>query len=121
MSGSYKLKFSADKVDTMIIQAISLLDELDKKINIYAMRVKEWYSWHFPELKDIVKDNTLYARVVKLIQSRKFLEDDSCVSALQQVVLDEDVARDIMNAGRASMGQELNQMDLVSVNLFADK
>ena len=92
-----------------------LLTQIDKDLNTFSMRVKEWYSWHFPELKDIVKDNTLYARVVKLIQSRKFLEDDSCVSALQQV------ARDIMNAGRASMGQELNQMDLVSVNLFADK
>lgn len=39
----YKLKFSADKVDTMIVQAIGLLDELDKEINTYAMRVREWY------------------------------------------------------------------------------
>jgi nucleolar protein 58 len=38
--GRYKLKFSADKVDTMIIQAIGLLDEMDKEINTYAMRVK---------------------------------------------------------------------------------
>ena len=37
----YKLKFSSDKVDTMVIQAIGLLDELDKEINTYAMRVKE--------------------------------------------------------------------------------
>jgi nucleolar protein 58 len=44
----YKLKFSADKVDTMVIQAVGLLDELDKEINTYAMRVKEWYGWHFP-------------------------------------------------------------------------
>ena len=40
---------------------------------------------------------------------------------LKKVVGDEDMAKDIMNAGRASMGQELNEMDLVSVNLFADK
>ena len=38
--GRYKLKFSADKVDTMVIQAVGLLDELDKEINTYAMRVK---------------------------------------------------------------------------------
>ena len=51
----YKLKFSADKVDTMVIQAIGLLDELDKEINTYAMRVKEWYGWHFPgEIVSIV-------------------------------------------------------------------
>lgn len=44
----YKLKFSADKVDTMIVQAIGLLDELDKEINTYSMRVREWFGWHFP-------------------------------------------------------------------------
>ncbi len=36
----FKLKFSPDKVDTMVVQAIVLLDDLDKEINIYAMRVK---------------------------------------------------------------------------------
>lgn len=36
----FKVKFSPDKVDTMIVQAIGLLDELDKEINIYSMRVK---------------------------------------------------------------------------------
>lgn len=51
----YKLKFSADKVDTMVIQAIGLLDELDKEINTYAMRVKEWYGWHFPGKFVVVK------------------------------------------------------------------
>lgn len=53
----YKLKFSPDKVDTMIVQAIGLLDDLDKEINTYAMRVKEWYGWHFPEMVKIVGDN----------------------------------------------------------------
>jgi hypothetical protein len=28
----------------MIVQAIALLDDLDKEINIYSMRVKEWYG-----------------------------------------------------------------------------
>ena len=36
----FKLKFSTDKVDIMVIQAIALLDDLDKEINIYSMRVK---------------------------------------------------------------------------------
>ena len=40
----YKLKFSPDKVDTMIVQAIGLLDDLDKELNTYAMRLKEWYA-----------------------------------------------------------------------------
>ena len=49
----YKLKFSHDKIDTMIIQAVCLLDELDKELNNYVMRTREWYDWHFPELGKI--------------------------------------------------------------------
>jgi len=36
----YNLKFSAEKVDIMIIQAISLIDDLDKEINNYVMRLR---------------------------------------------------------------------------------
>ncbi|RZR85306.1 hypothetical protein BHM03_00012266 [Ensete ventricosum] len=57
-------------VDTMIIQAIGLLDDLDKELNTYAMRVREWYGWHFPELSKIVQDNIQYAKVVKLMGNR---------------------------------------------------
>jgi hypothetical protein len=44
------VKFNVNKVDNMVIQAIALLDTLDKDINTFIMRVREWYSWHFPEL-----------------------------------------------------------------------
>lgn len=54
------------QVDTMIVQAIGLLDDLDKELNTYAMRVREWYGWHFPEMTRIVADNVLYARAVRL-------------------------------------------------------
>ncbi|VAH26758.1 unnamed protein product [Triticum turgidum subsp. durum] len=66
----YKLKFSPEKVDTMIIQAIGLLDDLDKELNTYAMRVREWYGWHFPELTKIVADNIHYAKAVKMMGNR---------------------------------------------------
>lgn len=54
----------------MIIQAIGLLDDIDKELNTYAMRVREWYGWHFPELAKIVQDNILYAKTVKLMGDR---------------------------------------------------
>jgi RNA processing factor Prp31 len=43
----------------------ALLDDLDKEANTYAMRVKEWYGWHFPELSKVVNDNILFAKCVK--------------------------------------------------------
>lgn len=69
----YKLKFSPDKIDTMIVQAVCLLDDLDKELNNYIMRCREWYGWHFPELGKIVTDNVAFVKTVKLIGVLMFL------------------------------------------------
>merc|ERR1719308_86137 len=67
----YKLKFSPDKIDTMIVQAVSLLDDLDKELNNYIMRAREWYGWHFPEMGKIVTDNLAYVRTVQAMGMRE--------------------------------------------------
>ena len=61
----HNIQFSPDKVDTMIIHAVALIDDLDKELNSYTMRCKEWYGYHFPEMKDIVTDSSQFAKVVK--------------------------------------------------------
>ena len=35
-----KVKFNVNRADNMIIQSIALLDQLDKDINTFAMRVR---------------------------------------------------------------------------------
>lgn len=65
-----KVKFNVHKSDNMIIQSIALLDQLDKDINTFAMRVREWYSWHFPELIKIVTDNIQYAELSVLSRTK---------------------------------------------------
>lgn len=37
-----KVKFNVNRVDNMIIQSIALLDQLDKDINTFSMRIREW-------------------------------------------------------------------------------
>lgn len=61
----------------MVIQAIGLLDDLDKEINTYSMRIKEWYGWHFPEMQKIVVDNTMYAKTVVELGMIKNAQDVS--------------------------------------------
>ncbi len=105
----YKLSFSSDKVDTMIIQAVSLLEDLDKELNNYAMRLKEWYSWHFPELARIVTDNIVYAQAVQVIGMRtnvKNLKDEDLLS-----VVPEEIAQEIREAAEISMGTEILKDD----------
>lgn len=69
----------------MIIQAVSLLEDLDKELNNYAMRLREWYGWHFPELGKIISDNTAYSKAVILIGMRTNVKSLS-LDELQEVV-----------------------------------
>ena len=102
----YKLKFSAEKVDVMIIQAISLLDDLDKELNNYSMRLKEWYSWHFPELVVIVSDYILYARVVQRLGQKSNLKELQLTD-----LIPEEVDKEIREAVEMSMGTEITEED----------
>ncbi|KAK3406556.1 hypothetical protein EUGRSUZ_K02739 [Eucalyptus grandis] len=115
-----KVKFNVNRVDNMVIQAIFLLDTLDKDINSFSMRVREWYSWHFPELVKIVNDNYLYAKVAKFIEERSKLSDDK-IPGLTDIIGDEDKAKEIVEAAKASMGQELSPIDLINVQQFAQR
>ncbi|KAI9659192.1 MAG: Nucleolar protein 58 [Alyxoria varia] len=110
----HKLKFSTEKVDTMIIQAIALLDDLDKELNIYAMRVKEWYGWHFPEMAKIINDNLAYARVILKMGYRS----DAAESDLAEV-LPEEIETAVKTAAEVSMGSEITEEDLENIRLLA--
>ncbi|KAK4767651.1 hypothetical protein SAY86_015401 [Trapa natans] len=115
-----KVKFNVNRVDNMVIQAIFLLDTLDKDINSFSMRVREWYSWHFPELVKIVNDNYLYAKAAKYIEDRSMLAEDK-IPGLTDIIGDEDKAKEIVEAAKASMGQELSPIDLINVQQFAQR
>merc|ERR1711920_146007 len=112
----YKLKFSADKVDTMIVQAIGLLDELDKEINTYAMRVREWFGWHFPELGKIITDNLQYAKVVKKVGFRSKIKDTDFSD-----ILDEDIEKAMKEVAEVSMGTDITEQDRLEMAGLSDQ
>jgi nucleolar protein 56 len=66
---SAKVKFDGNKSDNMIVQSIVLLDQLDKDIDTFYIRIRERYSYHFPELIKIVPENAFYDEVVKLMKN----------------------------------------------------
>ncbi|CAD6222731.1 unnamed protein product [Miscanthus lutarioriparius] len=115
-----KVKFNVNRVDNMVIQAIFLLDTLDKDINSFSMRVREWYSWHFPELVKIINDNYLYAKIAKFVVNKSDLAEKD-IPALADLIGDEDKAKEIVEAAKASMGQDLSPVDLINVQQFAQR
>jgi len=50
--------------DKIIIQAVDAIDEIDKSLNIFTARLREWYGLHFPEMESAVEK---HERFVKLI------------------------------------------------------
>lgn len=112
----YKLKFSADKVDTMIIQAVSLYQDLDKEINNYMMRLKEWYGYHFPELAKIITDNIVYTKVCRAIGKR-----DNVVDLDLTEMIPEEVQDEVKEAVAISMGTEINDRDEEFMFALADQ
>ena len=113
----FKLKFSPEKVDTMIIQAVGLLDDLDKELNNFAMRLREWYGWHFPELAKIVTDNYSFAKVVKGLGFRTNAKSLDW----SHVLPDEDLTAEVKTAAEISMGVEITEEDLAHITELADR
>ena len=114
--GRHKLKFSADKVDTMIIQAIALLDDLDKELNTYAMRCKEWYGWHFPELAKMITDSAAYARIILTMGVRSNASETDLSE-----ILPEEVEEQVKAAAEVSMGTEITEDDLNNIKALAEQ
>ena len=118
-----KCMFDVNRQDKPVIQTIALIDQLDKNINSFCMRIKEWFGWNFPELNRIVPDNYVYVRIVNLIQTRQnFLENkEEILPKLEEIVIESELSKSITDAAAASMGSELSEMDLVNVKYFCDK
>ncbi|XP_030848513.1 nucleolar protein 56 [Strongylocentrotus purpuratus] len=113
-----KVKFNVNRADNMIIQSICLLDQLDKDINTFSMRIKEWYSYHFPELVKVVPESALYAKVAHYIKNRKDLSEES-LEALEELTMDSAKAQAILDASRSSMGMDISPIDLINIERFA--
>jgi nucleolar protein 58 len=109
--GRYKVKFNPEKLDTMIVQAVSLIDDLDKELNNYAMRLREWYGWHFPEIGKIIPDHTALAKTIRAIGSKS-----NAVTTDLSGILPEDLAIKIKEEAEMSMGTELSDIDVILLN-----
>ena len=116
-----KLKFNVNRVDNMIIQAIALLDQLDKDVNLFSMRIREWYGYHFPELVKLVPDNYEYARVAKFIGAKEKLTADKLTDLAALLGDDTTRAQNVIDAAAGSMGSSLSDIDMLNISAFATR
>ena len=109
-----KLRSLAAKRDLLAIQTIRSIDDIDKTINLFASRMREWYSVHFPELDDLIEDHKMYAIVVYEFGSR----EEISLEKLRKLGFSEGRATKIYEASRKSMGADLSEVDVERIRDF---
>ena len=94
---------------------------MDKDINTFSMRLKEWFAWHFPELTKIVNDNQIYARLVNLFDGKRDNITDEMKEEIQEITLDEEKAQQIIDAMKVSMGMDMSDQDALQIKKWAER
>jgi len=113
------IQFDVNRQDKSIIHSFSMLDQMEKNLNTFVMRLKEWYGWHFPELVKVVPDNETYTRLVQFIGNKDNLSEES-LPTLEEMVQDGEIAQRILDCSRNSVGNDLSEVDEISLKAFSD-
>ncbi len=122
-----KCMFDVNREDKPVIQSIALIDQLDKNINSYCMRIKVWFGWHFPELSKIVTDYAAYIKVLSIIENKERLleeaseEDSELRKKIIEIVVEPEIAQRIFEAAKTSIGSDLSEIDALNLKIFCEK
>jgi len=102
------MRRSLEKRDLVVAQAINMIDDIDRILNLMASRIREWYNVHFPELNRLVGEHERYIKLVKELGHRR----DFTLDRLMGLGISKEKAREIAEAAERSIGAELRQEDL---------
>jgi len=102
---------AAEKRDFLIVQAVQALDDLDKTLNLFAGRIREWYGLHFPELTRLINNHEVYVRLVHSLGKREnFSEKNLGKHGLQAGKINQ-----VVRAAQTSMGADLYDADIEQI------
>lgn len=110
-----KLRRAAAKRDMLAVQAIRAIDDIDKTINLFATRIREWYGVHFPELDELVREHEDYVRIVAELGHR----DNITLENLEKLGFSEAKASKIVEAASSSVGADLSEHDAEAMRTLA--
>jgi nucleolar protein 56 len=111
-----RIRRSSEKKDMLVIQAIEALNDLDKNINLYISRLREWYSLYFPELDQLVSNPETYTRIINKIGSK----DNFTLEELEKIGLPLKRSELIFTSVKKSIGGELALEDLSPILSFSN-
>jgi nucleolar protein 56 len=111
-----RVKGAVEKRDLIIAQAIQTLDDLDRAINLFMSRVREWYGIHFPELDRLVDKPETYARLVQELGAK----ENFTAKKLEEAEIPTSKAEQIAKVAQASMGADIAETDLTQIQALCE-
>ena len=106
---------AAERRDFLVVQAVDALDDLDKTLNLFAGRIREWYGLHFPELTRLISNHEVYARLVHNLGKRKNFSEEN----LGKYGLPKRKISQVVKAARTSMGADLYDTDMEQIQTLS--
>jgi nucleolar protein 56 len=103
-----RVKKAAEKRDLVVAQAIQTVDDLDKTLNLFVERIREWYGLHFPELDRLIDKHETFLRLVANLGQRENFTEES----LTKEGLPKAKVQATAKVAERSMGAELQEQDL---------
>lgn len=110
-----QLRAFAKRRDLLAAQAIRAIDDLDKTFNLLAVRIREWYSVHFPELDQLVAVHEQYLRLVEELGSR----ENFTVEDMIRLGVSKEKAKVIEEKAQVSIGADISDFDIRPIQTLA--
>ena len=115
---------ASQEKDLSLKHAIDGVEELDKSINVIAMRLREWYSLHFPVLSDIIEDHEQYASVIAICGVRKNITKESLSKTMVPEFLHDRILSSADTLGAILSDEDITIIKSLSstiLNLYAQR
>ena len=110
-----RVKGAAEKRDLIVAQGIQTLDDLDRTVNLFMGRLREWYGVYFPELDRLVEKHETYSRLVMNLGYR----ENYTAEALEKENVPKERALLLAKAAESSMGADITELDLNQIQDLA--
>jgi nucleolar protein 56 len=110
-----RIKGASEKRDLIIAQAIQTLDDLDRTVNLFMGRLREWYGVHFPELDRLIEKHETYARLVMNLGYR----ENFTFEAFEKEGIPKERAENTAKVAAGSMGADMAKQDLAEIQALS--
>jgi nucleolar protein 56 len=110
-----RIKGASEKRDLIVAQGIQTLDDLDRTVNLFMGRLREWYGVYFPELDRLIEKHEAYARLVMNLG----FKENYTAEGLEQENIPKERAALVAKAAEVSMGADISEPDLVQIQALA--